>query len=57
MRERAPQIIDAVLIRPLSFVPVAVVAAPGGKDALGEALEMFVMEPARYTFARPLGAL
>jgi len=56
---------DVVVLRPLGlaalaigsalFVPVAVLTAPSGKDGLKPALEIFVAEPARNVFTRPLG--
>jgi hypothetical protein len=56
---------DAVALRPLgflsvlvgsaAFVPVAIVCAPGGREAIDDALDLFVREPYRHTFQRPLG--
>ncbi len=56
---------DVLVVRPLAaaalpvgvafFVPAALLAAPGGKDSIGQALEFFVRAPARYVFTRPLG--
>jgi hypothetical protein len=56
---------DVLVVRPLAatalpvgvalFVPAALLSAPGGKDSVGQALDFFVMTPARYVFTRPLG--
>ena len=56
---------DVVVVRPLAaaalpigvafFVPAALLAAPGGRDSIEQALEFFVLTPARYVFTRPLG--
>ena len=56
---------DAVLLRPLGlvaaivgagfFVPAAVLTAPGGRDSIQEAWELFVLVPGKYVFERPLG--
>jgi hypothetical protein len=56
---------DVVVLRPLGlaalaigatfFVPVAVLTAPGGKHPLQESLDIFVTEPAKHVFRRPLG--
>jgi hypothetical protein len=56
---------DVLVVRPLAatalpvgvafFVPAALLAAPGGRDSVGQALEFFVKAPARYVFTRPLG--
>ncbi len=56
---------DVLVVRPLAaaalpigvafFVPAAILSAPGGRDSVGEALEFFVKNPARYVFTRPLG--
>jgi len=64
-QNRAAQVFDVVVLRPLGlcqaavgaalFVPAAVVTAPGGKDAVEEAWEMFVVVPAKNVFQRPLG--
>jgi hypothetical protein len=59
------QAVDAVIVRPLGAVAVAVgaaffaisvplVAASGG---IRESFEFFVMGPVEYTFVRPLGDL
>lgn len=57
---------DVLVLRPLGFVgvvigaalfvPVAVITAPGGRDTLEEALEMFVLVPGKFVFTRPLGS-
>jgi hypothetical protein len=56
---------DVVILRPVGlavaamgfafFVPAAIVAAPGGKDAVQHAWERFVLAPGEYVFTRPLG--
>jgi hypothetical protein len=56
---------DVVILRPLglaalvigaaSFVPVALISAPGGKDSFQAALELLVTGPANFVFQRPLG--
>jgi hypothetical protein len=56
---------DVVILRPLGlvaaavgaalFVPVALVTAPNGLDSLQSALTVFVTEPAKSVFQRPLG--
>jgi hypothetical protein len=56
---------DAVLLRPIGFVatvigtglflPAALVSAPGGRDSVQEAWELFVLVPGKYVFERPLG--
>jgi hypothetical protein len=56
---------DVVILRPLGlvaaavgaglFVPVALVTAPNGLDSLQSALTIFVTEPAKSVFLRPLG--
>jgi hypothetical protein len=56
---------DAVLLRPIGFVatvvgaslflPAALVSAPGGRDSIQEAWELFVLVPGKYVFQRPLG--
>ena len=61
----AAVVFDAVLLRPLGlltmvigaalFVPAAVVTSPGGLDSLEEALELFVLDPAKDVLERPLG--
>jgi hypothetical protein len=57
--------LDAVVLRPLGFAGLAIgaalfpaaaiVAAPGGKDSLKTALDLFVIVPAKDVFLRPLG--
>ena len=37
------------------FVPVAVLAAPSGRDGIDPALDLFVTGPAKHVFRRPLG--
>ncbi len=56
---------DAVVLRPVGlagcvlgaglFVPMAVATAPGGRDAVEEAMELMVLVPGRFVFDRPLG--
>jgi ribose/xylose/arabinose/galactoside ABC-type transport system permease subunit len=56
---------DLLILRPLSltativgtalFIPIAVVTAPNGLDSVEEAMEIFVMTPAKATFQRDLG--
>ena len=56
---------DVALLRPIGliativgfgfFVPAAVVTAPGGRDSIREAWELFVLVPGDYVFERPLG--
>jgi hypothetical protein len=56
---------DVIVVRPLAaaalpvgvafFVPAALLSAPGGREPVGQALEFFVLGPARYVFTRPLG--
>jgi hypothetical protein len=56
---------DILVVRPLAatalpigcafFVPAALLAAPGGRDSIEQALEFFVLTPGRYVFTRPLG--
>jgi hypothetical protein len=56
---------DAVVLRPLGLVativgvglvgPAVVVSAPGGRDSIEEAWELFVLVPAKSVFKRPLG--
>ena len=56
---------DAVVVRPISvcaaivgavlFVPVFILSAAGGREARDEALEMFVIIPAKNVYERPLG--
>lgn len=56
---------DALFLRPsglvvfvvgaVMFIPAAVLATPGGKDAVDEASERFVQAPAKYLFTRPIG--
>jgi hypothetical protein len=57
---------DAAIVRPIGlsvvvlgavwFVPAAILASPGGRPAIREAWERFVLVPGRYVFVRPLGA-
>lgn len=59
------QSLDLLVFRPLetvalalgcaAFVPAAALSAPGGLDAVREALDYFVVEPGKRTFVRPLG--
>jgi len=61
----AAVVFDVVLLRPLGlltmvigaalFVPAAVVTSPGGLDSIEEALELFVLDPAKDVLERPLG--
>ena len=56
---------DVVIIRPLAvcatiigsvlFVPVFLISAAGGREARDEALELFVLLPAKAVYERPLG--
>jgi hypothetical protein len=56
---------DVVILRPLglvavavgsaAFVPVAVIAAPAGRDSLKTALGVLVTTPGKNVFRRPLG--
>jgi hypothetical protein len=56
---------DAVVLRPpqalmaaagaVAFVPAAILASPGGRDSIEEALDRFVMIPVETAFQRPLG--
>jgi hypothetical protein len=58
-------IVDAVIVRPLAavgtaigaalFVPAALLTAPGGKQAIQDALDHFVLIPWDYVANRPLG--
>jgi hypothetical protein len=64
--ETGAKVFDALVLRPLGFagavvgpvlfVPVAIVTAPGGKDTIEEALELFVLVPGNWVFTRPLGS-
>lgn len=57
---------DCVVLRPVGlaatlvgiglFAPAALVSAPGGRDAIEEAWETFVLVPGRSVFKRPLGS-
>ncbi|HKK52247.1 MAG TPA: hypothetical protein VKA74_11700 [Myxococcota bacterium] len=57
--------LDALLVRPLAtfrvgvgalfLVPASILSAPGGRDAVTVAYEVFVRDPAEYAFARKLG--
>jgi hypothetical protein len=56
---------DAIILRPLgfvvlvvgvgAFVPAAIITAPGGLEPIEHALEIFVVEPGKDVFVRPLG--
>jgi hypothetical protein len=56
---------DLVILRPLGlvamadgavlFVPAALLTAPNGLDSVQMALNLFVSEPAKSVFQRPLG--
>jgi hypothetical protein len=37
------------------FIPAAVLATPGGNEAVDEAGDRFVRAPANYLFTRPIG--
>lgn len=60
-----PMMIDVMLLRPVGlgmtvlggmlFVPAAALTAVTRPSELGKPLELFVMKPVRFTFARPLG--
>lgn len=64
--DRGAQAFDVLVLRPLGlagalvgtalFVPVAILTSPGGKDTIEEALELFVLEPGKFVFTRPLGS-
>jgi hypothetical protein len=57
--------LDVVILRPLGllatavgavlFVPAAFLTAPNGLDGINTALKLFVTEPAKSVFQRPLG--
>lgn len=61
----AAKAFDVVVLRPLGllataigagFFPVAaLLSSPGGRDAVEEALELFVLVPGQSVFQRPLG--
>ncbi len=54
-----------VILRPLGlvaaavgavlFVPAAILTAPGGRDSIEEAWDLFVLVPGKFVFERPLG--
>ena len=56
---------DVLILRPFglvtmavgagAFVPAALLASPMGWDGIEPALNVFVTEPARHVFQRPLG--
>jgi hypothetical protein len=56
---------DVVILRPLGlvamatgavlFVPAVLLTAPNGLDSVQTALKIFVTEPAKSVFQRPLG--
>ena len=56
---------DVVLLRPLGFValvvgvgafiPATIITAPNGLDSVQSAMEIFVIEPGKAVFQRPLG--
>ncbi|MFQ5416791.1 MAG: hypothetical protein ACE5FL_07050 [Myxococcota bacterium] len=56
---------DLLLLRPAGLValglgtaavvPAFVLSAPGGRDHMKTALEVFVLEPGKYVFVRPVG--
>ena len=56
---------DVIVLRPLGlagaligvafFVPAAILTAPGGRDSIQEAWEVFVQVPGEFVFRRPLG--
>jgi hypothetical protein len=56
---------DVVILRPLGlvatavgavlFVPALLLTAPNGLDSVRSALKIFVTEPAKSVFQRPLG--
>lgn len=60
-----PVIFDILVLRPLgfaaaaagavAFVPAAILTAPMGMDAIGEAWEHLVEIPTDHVFDRPLG--
>ena len=57
--------VDLVVVRPLglgavvvgsvSFLPVALISAPQGREGLRQAWEIFVAAPVQSVFQRPLG--
>jgi hypothetical protein len=59
--------VDVVIVRPLgfvalvvgavAFVPVALIAAPQGRDGFEQAWEQLVEGPAEHVFVRPIGEL
>jgi hypothetical protein len=56
---------DVLILRPLglvtmavgagAFVPAALIASPMGRDGIEPALSIFVTDPAKHVFQRPLG--
>ncbi|MBW2385692.1 MAG: hypothetical protein JRG92_18830 [Deltaproteobacteria bacterium] len=56
---------DVLVLRPLGalgtvvgfamFIPAAILSAPGGKDNINSAWDLFVVEPADSAFRRSLG--
>ena len=58
-------VFDIFVLRPLGmaatiigvalFVPVAIMTAPAGEEVIESAQELFVFQPAKNTFQRPLG--
>ena len=59
------ELYDFFVLRPINFaaatlgmaffVPAAVLASASGTYGIAEAWEIFVVEPMKYTFTRPLG--
>ncbi len=57
--------VDAVIVRPISFVrimvgaglfvPAALLAAPGGRESVDDVFDTFLRQPVEYTFRRELG--
>lgn len=60
-------VFDVMVLRPVGllvtvvgaglFPVAALLAAPGGRDAIGEALDHFILAPGKSVFQRPLGEL
>ena len=63
--EYALPALDVIVLRPLglvalvvggaAFVPAAILTAPGGRDAIGEAFDVFVTPGYEFVFERQLG--
>ena len=56
---------DILILRPtsfgllaigvLAFAPATVLSAPGGMDNVKTSVDVFILEPGRYVFLRPVG--